>query len=64
MQTSIYPVWRKKAEKPFQEHDAMILLPVLMIKLLVFFLTPAYILELCSITLIQHLVERQSIIKA
>lgn len=42
----------------------MIFLSVLMIKLLVYFLTPAYIFTPCSIMLVQPLVGRKSVIKA
>lgn len=42
----------------------MIFPPVPVVKLLVYFLTPAYISAPCFIMLIQHLVGRQSIIKA
>lgn len=41
----------------------MIFLPVLVIKLLTYFLTPAYILASRSIIIMQHLMARQSIIK-
>lgn len=52
-----------ETKQAFWENYAMIFLPVLVIKFLIYFLSLPYISSSCSIILIQHCVGRQPIIK-
>lgn len=54
--TLIHTIWSNKAEQAFWENYAMIFLPMLVVKLLVYFFKPAYILAPWFIMVIQDLV--------
>lgn len=62
---SVYiSILEEETKQAFWENYTMIFLPVLEIKLLIYFLNLPYILSSSSIILIQQRVERQPIIKA